>query len=140
MKRKLTIIAMMFGFGLGCLLGLPLVKESLAQTGEDLALAQAKFGFKLFNQLMGEEEQNLFISPASISFALGMTYNGAAAETRQAMAKTLEIQSLSLDALNQGNAAPAPGVEHFGPEDQAEPGQLPVAEPGAGLQAGVFEK
>ncbi len=103
MKRKLTIIAMMFGFGLGCLFGLPLVKESLAQTGEDLALAQAKFGFKLFNQLMKEKEQNLFISPASISFALAMTYNGAAAETRQAMAKTMEIQGLSPETLNLGN-------------------------------------
>jgi serine protease inhibitor len=104
MKRKLTIIAMMCGFGLGCLFGLLLAKESLAQTGEDLALAQAKFGFKLFDQLRGEKEQNLFISPASISFALAMTYNGAAAETRQAMAKTLEVHGLSLEALNQGNA------------------------------------
>lgn len=103
MKKKLTVIAMVFGFGLGCLGGLPPVKESSAQTGKELALAREKFGFKLFNQLRGDKEENLFISPASISFALAMTYNGAAAATRQAMARTMEIEGMSLEALNRGN-------------------------------------
>ena len=34
--------------------------------------------------------------------ALGMTYNGAAGETQQAMAQTLEFQGLNLDDVNQG--------------------------------------
>ena len=118
MKRKLTLIAVMFGVGLGCLAGLPQVKEAGAQIGEEMALAQTKFGFKLFNQLIGEKEQNLFISPASISFALGMTYNGAAGATQQAMAQTMEIQGLSLETVNRGNgrlrqdlSAPDPKVK-----------------------------
>jgi serine protease inhibitor len=70
-----------------------------------LATANAKFGFKLYAELTGQSaEKNLFVSPASIALCLTMAYNGAAGETRQAMARALETQALSLDELNRAYA------------------------------------
>src|SRR3954468_12807277 len=67
-----------------------------------LAAANARFGFKLYTQLRRQSaEKNIFISPSSIALCLTMTYNGAAGETRQAMARALETQALSLDDLNR---------------------------------------
>lgn len=46
------------------------------------------FGFKLFKEIVGvERDKNIFISPLSVSMALGMTLNGAGGETKEAMEK-----------------------------------------------------
>jgi serine protease inhibitor len=103
MKRRLTIVIALLTLALGVLAAPPAAGLSLAETQGSLASADLKFGFKLFSKLAGDKEQNLFISPASVAFALDMTYNGAAAETQQAMAKTLEIQGLSLEEVNRAN-------------------------------------
>ncbi|MDZ7315066.1 MAG: serpin family protein [candidate division KSB1 bacterium] len=51
------------------------------------------FGFALLKQLAQESQQeNLFISPLSISMALTMTLNGAAGETEAAMRQTLKLE------------------------------------------------
>jgi serine protease inhibitor len=82
-------------------------KTTVAPTATDriqspLGQAQDKFGFKIFHQLLSDSQQeNLFISPSSIALALYMTYNGAGGETKAAMAKTLAVENLSLDELNQ---------------------------------------
>jgi serpin B len=62
-----------------------------------------RFGLTLFKEINAYEEPdtNIFISPLSVSFALGMTYNGAAGETREAMAATLELSGLSPEEINQ---------------------------------------
>ena len=104
MRKKLIVVMVMVGLMLAGLPGLSWSKESPAESERGLTLAYAKFGFKLLGQLRGNKEENLFISPASVAIALAMTYNGAAADTRQAMAQTLEFQGLSLDQINQGNA------------------------------------
>ncbi|HKP13039.1 MAG TPA: serpin family protein [Blastocatellia bacterium] len=70
-----------------------------------LAAANLKFGFKLYSELSRQSaEKNIFVSPASVAICLAMAYNGAAAETRQAMARALETQALSLDELNRAYA------------------------------------
>ncbi len=74
----------------------------------DTRLIQANndFGFRLFAQLAKQEaNKNVFISPYSLAVALQMTYNGALGTTQQAMAKTLALQGMSLQRLNQANAA-----------------------------------
>lgn len=44
-----------------------------------------KFGFKLFKGIVQDQpDSNIFISPLSVSMALGMTYNGANGSTREA--------------------------------------------------------
>ena len=74
-------------------------------TDNALSDANAKFGFKLFSELYNQKpNNNVFISPLSISIALTMTYNGTLGKTKQAMAKTLEIEGMDLGAVNQANA------------------------------------
>ncbi len=71
-------------------------------TQKSLASAQNGFGFKLFSQLTSAEgPNNVFISPASVAFALAMTWNGAAGETREAMSRALELQGMNLDEVNR---------------------------------------
>ena len=70
-----------------------------------LTTANTQFGFALFAELRnGEPEHNVFISPTSIATALAMTYNGAAGETKTAMAKALSLGDLSLQESNQAHA------------------------------------
>jgi len=66
-----------------------------------------KFGFKLFSEVLKDDqaEKNVFISPSSVAIALAMTYNGASGSTQQAMAKTLELQGMTLPEINSSYAA-----------------------------------
>ncbi len=60
-----------------------------------------RFGIKLFKEIVEEEENtNIFISPLSVSMALGMTYNGADGATKEAMEKTLELSGLTVEEIN----------------------------------------
>ncbi len=83
---------------------LPQINEPIVQS---LVEANTRFAFKLFAEMIAEQglDENLFISPLSISLALAMTYNGAAGETQRAMAETLEIHDMDLDDVNQAFAA-----------------------------------
>lgn len=78
--------------------------------------ANAKFGFKLFSEILkqksSQNSQNIFISPTSVAIALDMAYNGARGETQQAMAKTLELQGISLQEINSANAALIAGLQN----------------------------
>ncbi|MGH9841109.1 MAG: serpin family protein [Blastocatellia bacterium] len=68
----------------------------------DLAAASNAFGFDLFQQLQRQAaEKNVFFSPLSVSVALAMTYNGAAGETKKAMARALKLEDASLDEINR---------------------------------------
>ncbi|HIK09189.1 MAG TPA: serpin family protein [Oscillatoriaceae cyanobacterium M33_DOE_052] len=84
----------------------PVATATPNQMTKELAAASNRFGFNLFTRLQQQESQeNLFISPTSISTALAMVYNGAKGDTQTAIAKTLSLEEISLADLNQGNAA-----------------------------------
>jgi serpin B len=74
-------------------------------TAEEKSLLEStnRFGLKLFKEIAARQDpnDNIFISPLSVSFALGMTYNGSANETRDAMAATLEYSGLTPEEINQ---------------------------------------
>lgn len=71
----------------------------------NVVTANTQLGFDLFNEIRKiEQDQNIFISPLSISIALAMTLNGASGETEQAMANTLHLQGLGAEAINPGYA------------------------------------
>ena len=61
---------------------------------EDVAAVVAgnnQFALDLYQQLAGELEENLFVSPYSVSTALAMTYAGARGNTAAQMAETLRF-------------------------------------------------
>ncbi|HUO04573.1 MAG TPA: serpin family protein [Candidatus Binataceae bacterium] len=68
-----------------------------------VASADNDFGFRLLRTLTDGTGGNVIISPLSVSMALAMTYNGAAGETKAAMAKTLGIAQIGDEEVNQGN-------------------------------------
>ncbi|MFC1785851.1 serpin family protein [Candidatus Neomarinimicrobiota bacterium] len=73
---------------------------SIAEQG--IVSADNVFGLKLFKALhTAKPESNLFISPLSISMALGMTLNGANGDTYEAMKTTLELNGLSETEINE---------------------------------------
>ena len=79
-------------------------KPSLGLTSAEKSLLQSdnKFGLKLFQEVVKQEkDKNVFISPLSVSMALGMTYNGANGSTQEAMQKTMELSGLTLQEVNE---------------------------------------
>lgn len=59
------------------------------------------FGLGLFARMSADAPRaNVFISPFSVSMALGMTLNGAAGDTRTAMQSTLGFAGMSDSAVN----------------------------------------
>ncbi len=61
-----------------------------------------RFGFKLFKGIVQDQpDSNIFISPLSVSMALGMAYNGANGSTREAMDSTLEFNGLDIQQVNE---------------------------------------
>jgi serpin B len=61
-----------------------------------------EFGLELLNQVIGTEDRpNLMISPASVSIALGMAYNGAETTTREAFEEVLNYKGLSREEINE---------------------------------------
>jgi serine protease inhibitor len=76
--------------------------SDLATLEKRLIESDNKFGLKLFREIIEEEkDKNVFVSPLSVSMALGMTYNGADGETQKAMQKTLELSGLTIDEVNR---------------------------------------
>jgi serpin B len=83
------------------------------------AASSNDFGFRLLAELRkSASSKNVFISPTSLSMALSMTYNGAAGTTKAEMAKTLGVQDMSLQALNNGQAGLLSILAHPDPKVQ----------------------
>jgi len=61
-----------------------------------------EFAIKLLkNTIQKSTESNVFISPLSVSIALGMAWNGAAGETKTQIETTLEMSGLSTNEINE---------------------------------------
>jgi len=78
------------------------LKRDLTVAEVKITEVDNKFGLKLFREISkNQSDSNIFISPLSVTMALGMTFNGAAGETQTAMRNTLEYGDLSIDEINQ---------------------------------------
>lgn len=102
----------------GAAIGVNTAQAADSDKGNQNAASSA-FGFDLFKQVLKQDrDKNVFVSPTSVSLALSMVYNGAEGQTRQVMAKTLNLKDASIDGANKANAAlieflatPEPGLK-----------------------------
>src|ERR1041384_6759110 len=79
-----------------------LPRELTAAEREVLSSSNA-FSFALWNQLnKSQRDTNVFISPLSASFSLGMTLNGASGQTFDEMRSGLQFGGASQQEINQG--------------------------------------
>jgi len=77
-------------------------KIELNKKSAEILQADRQFAFELFKEVYGgTEEDNLMISSLSASYALGMTYNGAAGNTREAFRQVLHFDDLTDQEVNE---------------------------------------
>ena len=105
--KKIIVLSLLTLLGISCevkqvdpgIKSLDLSKKSLELLESDNA-----FGLELFAAVMqeAEEGENVMISPLSVALALGMTYNGSATTTREAMEATLKLQGFTEGEINDG--------------------------------------
>ena len=75
--------------------------RELSPAEKRLIESDNSFGLTLFKQIVdGERDRNVFISPLSVSMALGMTYNGADGATQEEMEAVLGLAGLSRQEIN----------------------------------------
>ena len=83
---------------------LPTEPVPIDLTQDQVALIESGngFAFDIFSQVLksANENENVMISPLSISYALSMTVNGANGDTRDAMLEALRLKGISVDAIN----------------------------------------
>lgn len=76
-------------------------KVDLDKLSNEVIEGNTDFAFDIFRELNREDrEENIFISPLSISTALTMTYEGARGTTREGMAEALNYKGIELESLN----------------------------------------
>lgn len=77
--------------------------RDLTVTEKLIIEADRSFSYKLFRKTVAyDDEQNIMISPLSVSMALSMTLNGAEGETFDAMRETMELSGMDLNEINDG--------------------------------------
>ncbi|RCJ36945.1 proteinase inhibitor I4 serpin [Nostoc minutum NIES-26] len=119
----------------------PLPKKTVSNDTR-LVNGNNKFGFKLFSEILknNSSENNIFISPSSVAIALAMTYNGASGSTQQAMAKTLELQGMSLPEINSAYASLKELLENPGEKVQLTIANSLWVNKGVSLQPDFLQK
>ncbi|MDD4496180.1 MAG: serpin family protein, partial [Eubacteriales bacterium] len=109
LKRFFSLIAA-FAIAIsftGCnsanIFGLAIGKKILpaAELDKNIVKGNTEFGIDILKILHdGKPEDNLFISPASISLALAMTLNGADNDTFRAMLNALGLEGMEIEDIN----------------------------------------
>ncbi|MGD0074890.1 MAG: serpin family protein [Candidatus Binataceae bacterium] len=92
-KSSIAVVALflaILGFGAAARAETPQAPDDASSA----ATAINDFGFRLLrNVVKAGENENVIVSPLSVSLALAMAYNGAVGDTKTAIAKTLAIPS-----------------------------------------------
>jgi serine protease inhibitor len=104
--KSVCIVLLLVGILFSC--GTPLDPfpprefRQLTLSESELVASSNSFGLHLLRMLnAGEHGTNVFISPLSVSLALGMTMNGAAGETFIALRATLGFEEMDESAINE---------------------------------------
>lgn len=72
---------------------------------EEIVTPNNELGFKLLAEIEADKNDNTFISPTSLFAALSMVYNGADGETKEEIARALQVKGIDVEDLNQANAS-----------------------------------
>ncbi len=102
---SLVVVSALFLFA-GCSKDLspltPTKSRPLTPLEKRLVSRSNVFGLNLFKEIVRQDTQeNIFVSPLSVSMALGMTLNGAAGETEKAMKSTLGFGDMDLHTVDE---------------------------------------
>ncbi len=74
----------------------------LRKKAAEIVEADRQFTFELFREVCTlSDEENIMVSPLSVSYALGMTFNGAAGTTRDAFCDVLHFGDLTNQEVNE---------------------------------------
>lgn len=106
MKRLKIILSVVLIFIAGCETSSQFNDEipmrELTPIEKQLVASADNFALKIFKQISEDESgKNVFISPLSISMALGMTLNGAEGSTYEAMRNTLSLSGITQQEINE---------------------------------------
>ncbi len=106
--RSRLLVSLAVAVAAGCADGTPTgpinhLPRDLTASETHLVAVNNDFAFRLFREVAqrSNPDDNLFISPLSVSMALGMTYNGAAGTTEAAMQNTLGFTGMTRDEINR---------------------------------------
>jgi serpin B len=78
------------------------VNQPLTTTDKQVAASTEPFGINLLREISNSDTDiNIFISPLSVSTALGMTINGATGNTYDQMKSTLRLPGNTQDEINR---------------------------------------
>jgi serpin B len=121
MKTPLTLlITALIVLASGCNLNDPVDTPGIEVSEKSAKLIDAnnQFGFDLFQKVYTyeKEAENIMISPLSVALALAMTYNGAETTTKEAMEKTLRLQGLTKEEINQSYQTLVNGLKSVDPK------------------------
>ena len=73
----------------------------LDEKSAQLIEADNEFGLEMFQKVReNSDEENIMISPLSISVALAMAYNGAEGDTKTEMEEAMKLNGLTADEIN----------------------------------------
>jgi len=76
----------------------------ISEKAQQIVLANNQFAFEMLQKTFEESgENNLMVSPLSISQALSMTYNGAVGETKTAFENVLHFTGQTSEDVNQAS-------------------------------------
>ena len=67
--------------------------------------ANNELGFEVLGEVEEDDNNNVFMSPASLFMALSMVYNGADGKTKEEIAKTMHLEGMDANELNKSNAS-----------------------------------
>ena len=74
----------------------------LTKKSAEIVEADRQFAFELYQEVLSlSDQENIMISPLSVSYALGMTYNGAAGTTLDAFNEVLHFSELTGQEVNE---------------------------------------
>jgi serpin B len=110
MKPIAALIALAAAFAPAPGAAAPPAPAGAAATPEAVARGNRRFTLGLFREIARREPGNIFVSPASIAFALGPLTAGAAGETRAGIGRALSFPTTG-DGLHPALAALQRGLE-----------------------------